>query len=1107
MGMQAYSAYVQAKNPTGSVTVAVIDSGVGDAPTLNNHVRSDGADFLSVGDRNPRYDATGHGTDVACLIIDASYGANIQILPVRVFSANKDDTMLSMLINAVDFVKRKHVDVVNMSFKVDYSAVLENKINQLSMPVVVAAGNDGVSTENVFPAKLSSVITVSAIDASLVKWVNSNYGTSVDYCAPGVNVNTDYSSPLNGTSYAAPHISAAIALLELDPNHTISDISDPNSPSIIDLGAKGKDTQYGIGLPYMAMLTDRVQRIDFTDSGSHVIKLGSTVNVQYAVLPTSAANKSVTLTTSNPNVLTAELVSAGIIKLTAKSKGTATLTITSNDNSQIKYTSSEYRVVSPVTKITIDAPKDEINLYSGETLGFYYTIEPTNPAPDNAGINWSSSNTSVATVAQNGVVTPKAVGETTIRADAADGFGAYAEMKIKVVSIAEPTELQIDASVNPIKVGGTSQLTVTVYPEGANTSVIWSPLDSTIATIDRRTGVVTALKSGKARFEAISTVNYDITAQYEITVIKEPESISLGGPDIINVGETAKITATVNPSDADDTTVDWSITAGESYATVDHAGNVNVASAPASGTGTIIVRATSITKPAVYVEKTITIRQMPKNITITGKSEMFVGDIYTFTASVTPNNAYNRTVTWSTSDSSIATVNSNGVVTGVGEGIATIKATSNVDSTLSKTYSVNVYPQWNDWSEWSDTSYTATSSMQVEKRYRYRDKTQEESYGQWSAWSEWSLSADSTSDENVKEVQVATVFPWYCFACASCGYHVPFSNSKCPNCGHTGASWSNWWYTTEPWYISNPTDYNKVSYTETEYGYGLVWSYSTYRAEGVPANGTGYRSRTRTYTPEEWSDWSSWSSSEVSETDTRQVEIQYRYRTKYDPHVTVSGWVKASEAPSGANIVARKWTYTETTTSAASSLSGWTQAGSNWVTTGNGFVDWVDFSVIPGFKRDHSLYSKYNVSAPTGSNEAGTRRTVSTFYWHWMYSTSANAYDRAIYWQEGTPPKDQTNNNYYYKNFGAFESSNTYPVIDGNWAQDDRYYTWYKVSDRTSNADSQGSYYWYRAPINRTSYTDETLYYTYTRAGESSTRPTADNISNIQEYVMYETTR
>ena len=82
----------------------------------------------------------------------------------------------------------------------------------------------------------------------------------------------------------------------------------------------------------------------------------------------------------------------------------------------------------------------------------------------------------------------------------------------------------------------------------------------------------------------------------------------------------------------------------------------------------------------------------------------------------------------------------------------------------------------------------------------------------------------------------------------------------------------------------------------------------------------------------------------------------------------------------------------------------------------------------------NSLYSKYNVSAPTGSNEAGTRRTVSTstvsyVYWHWMYSTSANAYDRAIYWQEGTPPKDQTNNNYYYKNFGAFESSNTYPVI------------------------------------------------------------------------------
>lgn len=1108
MGMRAYSTYVK-ENPTGTVTVAVIDSGVGESPSLAGHVRSDGADFLSVGERNPRYDGTGHGTNVACLIIDACYGANVQILPVRVFSSNEDDTMLSMLINAVDFVKRKGVNVVNMSFKVDHSQVLERKISSLSMPVVVAAGNNNTDTANVFPAGMSSenVITVSAIDASLQRWSMSNYGSSVDYCAPGVNVNTDYSSSLSGTSFAAPHISAAFALLALDANHSKADMD----KYCVDLGPKGTDSQYGRGLPNMAMLTPHVQQITYTDVEDHVIKLGDSITVQYGILPEEAENKTVVLETSDPNVLEAELVSEGNIKLTAKGKGSSTLTIISTDVTGKTYTSSAYQVVVPVTGISITPPKNEINLYSGETLGFYVEIQPTDPEPDNKALSWDTDDHSVATVASNGVVNPVSVGQTTVRAIAEDGYGAKASCVINVVYKAVPDELQVDASNNPIRPGETTQLTVTAYPEGSDSRVIWSSLNSDIATVNRSTGEVTAIKSGTAHIEAISLADTSISGEIAITIIVEPETITVAGPDIINVGSSGKFTATVSPSNADDRRVQWSISAGEAYVSVDSAGNVSVTSAPASGTGTVVVRATSIAKPSVYGEKTITIRQLPTSIIVSGKSNLFFGEPYTFTATIAPSNAYNKNVTWESSNTSIATVNSNGVVTGVGEGIATIKATSTVDSSVSGTYSVNVYPEWNNWSDWTTTSYTASSTMQVESKtqYRYRDLTSTKIYSDWGEWGSWSETRTTITDSDTMQEDSAAKYKWWAAKCTSCGRHNPYhgSSTKCKNCGTTLPD-GKW---TSVFYYSDDTSGSTLDGRSN----GRTYDGNHYWYTGEKP--TVYRYRTRTFTYA-WGSWSSWQDSSVTESSTREVETRtvYRFRTKYDPTKTISGWVRVSEVPSGANIVARKWTYTETTTSTASTLSGWTQTDSNWVTTGTGSVDWVNFSVIPGYKKDNEFYNKYNVSAPTASTGTGTRRTVSTsvtsyLYWHWMYSCSSGAGNRAIFYQNGYGSSKLTGNDYYYKNFGAFVSSTAYPAISsdgsGNWGQDDRYYLWYKVSDRTSNAASQASYYWYKTPINRTSYTDQTLYYTYTRNGESSTRPTSGNISNIQEYVMYEITR
>ena len=134
-------------------------------------------------------------------------------------------------------------------------------------------------------------------------------------------------------------------------------------------------------------------------------------------------------------------------------------------------------------------------------------------------------------------------------------------------------------------------------------------------------------------------------------------------------GESATLSATVKPDNATNKTVSWS-SSNSSVATVDAAGKV---SAVAEGTATITAKAgeksatcsVSVTKKAVAVE----------SITLDKTSlELKEGETATLIATVNPDNATNKAVTWSSDKTSVATVNASGKVTAVAEGTATITA-------------------------------------------------------------------------------------------------------------------------------------------------------------------------------------------------------------------------------------------------------------------------------------------------------------------------------------------------------------------------------------------------------------------------------------------------
>ncbi|GAA4436536.1 hypothetical protein GCM10023188_29700 [Pontibacter saemangeumensis] len=209
-------------------TVWVIDSGIDtDHPDLNVDLTRS----LSLIYGNPSFeDGYGHGTSVAGIIAAKNNGsgmigvaANATIIALRVFDDAGAGT-LSRAINAVLHVgnNAKAGDVVNMSLGSGMSTTLDNAVRtaaEKGILFAIAAGNSSVDCYQSSPARVDApgVYTISASDVYNRLWDRSNFGASVDFAAPGVNVTVttkggSIGGGAYGTSMAAPHVAGILAL-------------------------------------------------------------------------------------------------------------------------------------------------------------------------------------------------------------------------------------------------------------------------------------------------------------------------------------------------------------------------------------------------------------------------------------------------------------------------------------------------------------------------------------------------------------------------------------------------------------------------------------------------------------------------------------------------------------------------------------------------------------------------------------------------------------------------------------------------------------------------------------------------------------------------------
>ena len=303
----------------------------------------------------------------------------------------------------------------------------------------------------------------------------------------------------------------------------------------------------------------------------------NTKSITATVIPTTASNAAVNWSSSDESV--AIVSSEGLV--TAKGKGTCTITCTAADGYGAK-TTSEVTVKQQVTAITLS--NVPTSLLVGETKTITKTVTPTTAS--STAVTWYSSNTNIVTVSSNGVITAKGKGTCIITCTAADGYGTKTSF---VVTVKEPVNsIALSEKSASMWVGDTKTLVAKVTPTTAsNTAVEWSSSDNGVATISTE-GVITAKGKGSCIITCTAADGYGTKSTCSVSVKQQVTEIRLNETKAsLWVGDTKTIIASALPSIANNTSVKWS-SSDASVATVSSDGQIT-----ANGEGTCTITCTA----------------------------------------------------------------------------------------------------------------------------------------------------------------------------------------------------------------------------------------------------------------------------------------------------------------------------------------------------------------------------------------------------------------------------------------------------------------------------------------------------------------------------------
>ncbi|MDR2010262.1 MAG: Ig-like domain-containing protein [Bacteroidales bacterium] len=412
------------------------------------------------------------------------------------------------------------------------------------------------------------------------------------------------------------------------------------------------------------------------DSEELNIGEGDTVYLVCTVKPKQAKNQEVKWKSSDPDV--ASVDEQGVI--VGVSLGEALITVTSVEGN--KKAACKVIVSNDINGVTLD--QHNITLVVGGVMPLIATVTPKQA--ENKEVSWKSSDNSIATVDSIGKVRGIALGKAEIVVTTKQGnYTDTCLVTVDTTGWVSVTDISLDKTTLSLSLGKTEQLKTTITPaDASNKEVTWKSNNTAVADVDA-TGNVTAKTTGEATITATAedgkkTATCKVTVKGIAVVAVNLDKTSL---TFVDIGDTEQLTATIAPSNASNKAVTWK-SSNTAIATVDQSGKVK---AVAPGWATITVTTDDGGKTATCA---VTIIAHVSSVTLDKEYLLLkTGNSSTLVATVLPANAADKSLTWTSSNTSVATVNQSGKVTAVSGGNTIITVTTN-DNNKTATCSVTV---------------------------------------------------------------------------------------------------------------------------------------------------------------------------------------------------------------------------------------------------------------------------------------------------------------------------------------------------------------------------------------------------------------------------------
>ena len=396
---------------------------------------------------------------------------------------------------------------------------------------------------------------------------------------------------------------------------------------------------------------------DITLTGKTACFIGEEFDLELTVTPDGAKDKTVTWASSDSKIAT---VNNGKVK--ALAAGEVTISATANDGSGKK---AELKIA--VAKINVNSVSISglASMKLGETQTVAATIDPANAT--NAGIEFSSSDTSVVTVTAAGLVTAVGAGTAKIIATAKDDSTKKAELEITVTALVQ--EITIDG-FDTMNVNETQKVDVSVDPEdAANKEYDLTSSNTEILTVDAE-GNVKAVGAGTAKIIATAKDGSGVTGELEIVVtLVELISLDLQGKKdmVVNGEQTLKVS--YNPEDASYKEVTFASSDPE-VATVDAEGKVK-----ALKVGKAVITATSAKDESKKATLSLEVFEATTALAVSGATSMFVGKEQNLVVTTTPAEAL-QSFDFASDNAEVLRVYGDGKVEALKSGTAKVTVTA-----------------------------------------------------------------------------------------------------------------------------------------------------------------------------------------------------------------------------------------------------------------------------------------------------------------------------------------------------------------------------------------------------------------------------------------------